>query len=459
MSTTNKNILYILGAGASAGALPVVDQMVDRMKIYNIDKLFEYKSGNDLFKVLDELKLNNDLIIEIDKRRSFDTFGKEIFLKNNDNDRDKLKKLLKEYLKWEQNTADEDLRKKIFSWEYISSEEYNAKIQNIKNSLNSYKKYKSKDQYSSILKELIELLEEIAKKILSTEDFESIKYRNYDYKTILSGIYYLFYINDNGDYVFDKSNLDQRYINFLVDIMGDPKSLNKIKIYSWNYDTQLDLAIESLGIKKVDTKQKDGQLKILEKMEIKINGSIKDNKNKNKNIKDKEIKFAWEHGNTDEGIKKLFGEKFKDKIDDNWLKNVTDIVIIGYSFPFSNRRTDLELFKILLTLRIEKLKGGVENTLKYEPKIITNPAGEYPVTVGDGEIYYESIDKLARSWLEIEKWNLYLQIPKPKDEKDDNYESIKESLESILQEIGFKKEWYTITRKIDKNSFFIPPHY
>ena len=39
IKTTNKNILYILGAGASAGALPVVNEMVSRMKIIYMSRL------------------------------------------------------------------------------------------------------------------------------------------------------------------------------------------------------------------------------------------------------------------------------------------------------------------------------------------------------------------------------------------------------------------------------------
>ena len=120
-----------------------------------------------------------------------------------------------------------------------------------------------------------------------------------------------------------KSTLDQRYINFLVDILdGD---VNKIKIFSWNYDTQFQKAVEELNLKE-GTKPYTNAKTLLNN-EIKLNGSIEN----------EEIKFAWETKEEEIDFSKVQRQTLKYQ---HMMINISDIVIIGYSFPFANRKID-----------------------------------------------------------------------------------------------------------------------
>ena len=414
MSENNrKNILYILGAGASAGALPVVSEMKERMNIFCLNVLMSQNITNyktidkDNYKFID-IDYLCDFITAIEERRSFDTYAKEIYLKIdnilNKNiseyklEYKKLKVILKSYLGWEESHSSIDSENRLWILEkYRGHDYYKFTLINDVNILNNILlKYKINNNSEVISEDWVKPLELINGDIEDKNNISTFLKR----KIIENGIKELFRFaldKNNPEYIYfvnNKNDIDQRYINFLVDIMGDPSSLEKIKIYSWNYDTQLDLARESLGINNVDKKQKDGQLEILENMEVKINGSIAD----------KEIKFAWEHGNDFTFL------KFEEN--EEWFKNVTDIVIIGYSFPFSNRRTDLRI---------------LSSIIRSFPK----------------------------------QYNIYIQTL-----DEESFNNIKESIGSLVNEItytwsgGYNWEDYVkIIPKYDKTSFFIPPHY
>lgn len=113
-----------------------------------------------------------------------------------------------------------------------------------------------------------------------------------------------------------KKKIDPRYESFLVNIWDGVTS--KIKIFSWNYDTQLKLAIDSLNLFS-DPKNID-----IQESEIKINGSIDSPK----------LSFGWE-------LNKNYGNLYK-----QFLQDVGEIVIIGYSFPFANREIDESYLRI-----------------------------------------------------------------------------------------------------------------
>ena len=412
MSTTKKNILYILGAGASAGALPVVNEMVSRMKIFCLDVLMSQNMNNnykttykDNYKFID-IDYLCDFITAIGERRSFDTYAKEIYLTIDDIlnkniseyelEYKKLKVILKVYLKWEESHLSIDNENRLWILEKYRKDDYYkfALIDDVNILNNILLKYKINNNSEVVSEDWVKPLELINMDIQDKNNIST----NLKRKIIEDGIKELFRFAPNKDnlekiYFFnDKSDIDQRYINFLVDILdGD---LDKIKIYSWNYDSQFKKASEYLGFDKLDIKINKTK-KLLEN-EIKINGSVEES----------EIQFAWEH-EKDFTFLKLKENK-------EWFKNVTDIVIIGYSFPFSNRATDLKI---------------LEN-------VINNITSRY---------------------------NIYIQTL-----NEESFNNIKESVESLINEItqsarnNYNYDWekyIKIIPKYDKTSFFIPPHY
>ena len=410
MSATKKNILYILGAGASAGALPVVNEMVSRMKIFLFDVLMSQNMNNnykttykDNYKFID-IDYLCDFITAIGERRSFDTYAKEIYLtidnilnKNISEyelEYKKLKVILKVYLKWEESHSSIDSENRLWILEkYRKDDYYKFSLVDDVNILNNILlKYKINNNSEAVSEDWVKPLELINMDIQDKNNISTSLKR----KIIEDRIKELFRFAPNKDnpekiyFVNDKSDIDQRYINFLVDILdGD---LDKIRICSWNYDSQFKKASEYLGFDKLDIKINKTK-KILEN-EIKINGSIEES----------EIQFAWEHGNDFTFLKLEENEE--------WFKNVTDIVIIGYSFPFSNRRTDLKILNSVI-------------------------------------------------WMFPKKYNIYIQTL-----DEESFNNIKESVESLINETtsmwnnNFKWEDYVkIIPKYDKTSFFIPPHY
>lgn len=82
-------VTYLLGAGASYNALPIVSGMNERMNLFykflltNKKGLHDFKSSiRNYKKVLDDFKI---VLNEAQKHTTIDTYAKKIFLKNNSN--------------------------------------------------------------------------------------------------------------------------------------------------------------------------------------------------------------------------------------------------------------------------------------------------------------------------------------------------------------------------------------
>lgn len=171
---------------------------------------------------------------------------------------------------------------------------------------------------------------------------------------------------------------DERYLPWLVSIMNKKRFPENVKILSWNYDFQLELAASSFGqLDKVSHKQYsydystswigyipnldpsfkeyeevslvhlNGIAGYVKKEEAKI-GSIYNDLLSNdiedmlkfmqENKMGSMINFVWENnGYHDKIINEL------DKI----ILGSTILVVIGYSFPFFNRDVDKKIFKLL----------------------------------------------------------------------------------------------------------------
>ncbi|OIR13153.1 hypothetical protein GALL_55370 [mine drainage metagenome] len=111
-----KNITYLLGAGASANCLPVIDEMPKRLNILKAElnirskAVFVNNPGNDVFAGEDDISNARTLVAdlewlsgEIQKHKTVDTLAKKFYLiKSKNADLKKLKKVLIAYFIYEQ---------------------------------------------------------------------------------------------------------------------------------------------------------------------------------------------------------------------------------------------------------------------------------------------------------------------------------------------------------------------
>ena len=172
------------------------------------------------------------------------------------------------------------------------------------------------------------------------------------------------------------NDIDQRYDTFLANILGDDMLLpENINIVSWNYDNFFDMAYQEYNpegrirtITKNDVREGNPKL-------FKINGTATfENYHLSNFIEDSKLAYydtkktdlGYTYGMTEEGLKRLLKiyyhvcahtpkkhsnlsfafdsehsieKTFIDKLK-KALASTTILVIIGYSFPFFNRKMD-----------------------------------------------------------------------------------------------------------------------
>ncbi len=209
---------------------------------------------------------------------------------------------------------------------------------------------------------------------------------------------------------------DNRYDSFFASILDDLTLLpSNLKIISWNYDYQLEIAFSNFiknkrlsdnqrvlnvcakGIKVPDRNLVDkfgifkinGTTTLMNNLNpINIMDNLNDDKNKllreiasyyyystKKNKMPTTLSFAWEE-NSNQFINSVA----------NCVKNTDILIVIGYSFPFFNRKVDKQILKSMpklsriyiqdpnseaITERIESLlPQTVNNINKYQIKMI-----------------------------------------------------------------------------------------
>ncbi|MCF7865046.1 MAG: hypothetical protein K9M11_00885 [Candidatus Pacebacteria bacterium] len=353
-------IVYVLGAGASANALPVVSEMIERLQvfyltlfIFSISDSLEPENRERINKLMTELK---DLLDNLKNKRSIDTYAKELHIKKTTSKLDILKALLGTYLSFEEMFSDNEMRS-FFETKFpnlIDPDGLNddKRSPGVLNSLNTETKNKLGQPSNSGQEYIDELscLKYLYRKNISTQ-----KYQN------------------------NKTEIDQRYINFLIDVMEKVDSFpSNIKLFSWNYDSQFLHAIKNLEFK---IPVKDGVIDYL--FLKRLNGvavrkginpaTISSNlKFKGKIIESSDcfwrlshpdsrdenllVKFAFEQ---DQNIEKL---EISSHLND--FDSVSDLVIIGYSFPLSNRNIDKNVFDSILK-KVEYTRDKMINLKIY----------------------------------------------------------------------------------------------
>ncbi|MDI9325268.1 MAG: hypothetical protein QM526_00570 [Alphaproteobacteria bacterium] len=380
-----KNIVYLLGAGASIGALPIVDEIRNRFLLF-----FLYISAEYIYTIRTEPNttinrsgefLESTLIL-IDRlyfKRSFDTVQKIDFLKNGNVENPNYNltsKIFEVLILFEQSETDSDILKDIINnlglrddFVFENTDGYwnlfNIRIKNLQDSL-SIEYPTKKERWNRFFE-------------LTKKDRELFKY--------------LCRIHTKG-----KKKLDLRYENFLADILNSKKMFpSNIDILNWNYDSQFKLTKEELKLDDVNLR------------EIKINGEANDGKLFTEKImyeigkrERSSIRFTWEP----DGLEEI----------NTWIdtKNAnirySDLIVIGYSFPFSNKDVDQKIID-----RIVK-NCGINN------------------------------DTDRTKYL-----NIHIQVPDPNE-----FEIIKQKIMNFLPSIELIKPNVKFHHQQDEKNFFIP---
>ncbi len=273
-------ITYLLGAGASANALPIVSEMAGKIfklaedsdiNIYNRAPLLEPELIKDLKWLAD--------ICNPAKNFSVDTYAKQLYLTQELVEYHKLKNILSFYFTLQQKISNPDVRYKNF--------------------------------WASILESAREFPNNI--KIISW---------NYDFQLELS--YMDFLKTESLKDAAQQLNISSLEIHRLY---KNPKEFGIFKLNgSATFNNSDDLSSYSYVVDKFKTENIKDFYKELTNIYHKFylkNNELKDNfKN--------HLSFAWEHDTNSSFYKQL-----KNAVSDTEI-----LVVIGYSFPFFNRKID-----------------------------------------------------------------------------------------------------------------------
>ncbi|MGI9461499.1 MAG: hypothetical protein ACR2NY_02850 [Alphaproteobacteria bacterium] len=323
-------VLYYLGAGASANALPVVDEIPERFGLFLAIARYRYVIGGANSELIERfLTAIIAVCLTLKRKRSIDTYAKELWLRN-----EKI------------NIYDERLRS--------INEDNIPKTKN--ESITAYNLLKSILAFYFIWLERRhdrDFIEDISmEKLIDYFDNHEIEFTDtaggyeIEHKLNAPSISYpvrkdiIKMLKEFDKKPDDKKPIDDRYVNFLTDVLerGTPTPKfpkDKIKIISWNYDNQFELACRELNMDKdfynneinPNLHQINGkfhrydEFKFLQLFDVL--GDI---------LKDSGINFAWEKDKY-----KNFDKEVEEKIGKDSFNH---IVIIGYSFPFANREID-----------------------------------------------------------------------------------------------------------------------
>lgn len=333
-------VTYLIGAGASANALPVVNGMKERMRIFYYYLCNRNEKIREMGSNFQEHEIIEKLLIEIEKSYTIDTYAKMNYIK--DEYYGQLKEFTAAYLLFEQSEKDNILLKESI-----------GRFLNKKNNIE--KTEDRKKQHDNL--------------------FESINTK-YDYR------------------------YDSFFASLLQNNSGYPYLSKNINIVSWNYDNQLEISysnfIKVRSNKGLSLSQSllniypsiDSNIDLEKSILIKINGSadydsnigerfhdpINDKfdenavskfreLNNNSTVKRTNIRFSWEN---DEKVKQA--RNYAQKI----IAESDIIVVIGYSFPTFNREVDRFIFSDFDKRKDSKLKYLSLNSDDTKMKTIGN---------------------------------------------------------------------------------------
>ena len=295
-------VTYLLGAGASANALPVISTMFERMRKY-IANFLKYQNSKWSLNGLDKLiKGYETLLLEAEKHVTIDTYAKKLYLQRESVKLNNLKTLISTYFVWEQTQVEDVTKPDI----------YGEKI-----TIGSEGK-RSDPRYDSFLATYLYLNDE---KIVLNENLSIVTW-NYDYQLEIA-------FHD-----YTKLTLEEARQNYGVFPREGIKDDDSCRIIKLNGTADLHNTIKERAgnDRPYSTNRERENIKygqIYTALEVAINQF--DNLNYHLIPT---VSFAWEaeQSNSVKQAKRI-------------LSSAETLVVIGYSFPIFNREIDKLIFK------------------------------------------------------------------------------------------------------------------
>lgn len=315
----SKKIVYLLGAGASANALPVVGALKERFESFCVH--FEkYLADFERPKEKQDLAKKNhlQLVLNLKNHYTIDTYARKLYLQSQLNGGDMstynlLKKYLSAFFTYEQINIEivESCNDYISNF-YTTGDTPSTKLPLIENVLKNFDY-----RYDSFLASVLEINNNL--EIQLPENISIVSW-NYDYQIEKA---FINFSNDGLDAVQNMLNVFGGF-NHKVTTNNERYSLIKLNGTAGFIDVETRKNVIDF---KNDTLTKE----IFELFE----DALLSRRNKFHNG----VRFAWEN----ESISKDAIEMAYKKI-----READIIVIVGYSFPYFNREVDRKIFKGLL---------------------------------------------------------------------------------------------------------------
>ncbi|MBK9718930.1 MAG: hypothetical protein IPO85_15740 [Saprospiraceae bacterium] len=309
---------YLLGAGASANAIPPVKQMNSRIweLLYllqefsnnnNIDnvKKYGYISFDYFQPFLDKIE---KIITDITFHFSIDTYAKKLYL-TKPADYNIIKHLINLYILFEQMSIEEIQNQLNIDYAIVKTKLI-KKIGELKsNELDKYRESNLDERYDVLLASIYD------KNLRMPKDLKIITY-NYDNQLEIANGYYTNYKSIYTQYL-SVQNEDNDEIN-IVKLNGFA-TFDRVKdIGKIEYDQNLNIIFSQEKI-----------LHQISKLYRVFNDQLTEPTN---------ISFAWDES--------LYSSMAIDKAQ-RFILNSSNIVIIGYSFPEFNRKIDETILKYI----------------------------------------------------------------------------------------------------------------
>ena len=221
-------------------------------------------------------------------------------------------------------------------------------------------------------------------------------------------------------------HVDQRYRTFWTNVYNskDRNPDPSIKIISWNYDMQFEYTYSRFREYSLDMSQKELQTypsNMINNVDhnkfciLKLNGSavifndsvrnkvisyfdfhkeVFEDKNFNDLIEivyrnsmraflEPQIFFAWENDNNNIRQARIIAQDI--------IAQTTNLIVIGYSFPFYNRDIDQEIFKYTHNIRNVVIQTGqeaIQSTEERLKKLIGNVSRDFKINKNLNEFHF-----------------------------------------------------------------------
>ena len=338
------NIVYLLGAGASARALPVISDMNSRMEKF-LNHFIPFLVRQEYGNTRDFSQLRSkfcDLLESAKKHSTIDTYAKKLFLQKNIDDLQLLKFFISTYLIYEQTLI------------------VPPKAEKFRNDENLYWEGEGvlDSRYDSFLAAALYQY----KDMLLLNQKISILSWNYDYQLELS-------YKDFSDCTLNASRERLKFFNDLPSATPYECKVVKLNGTADLVETRSQGKINgstSLFPVSTDQSRYSSIYKALMISDSILNGGNQESFSN--------IKFAWETEQDGDNSRKIEAAKYI-------VQNASVLVIIGYSFPVFNRVIDKEIFSNNQFQRIyfqclehesEGIRSRIVNTLQIPTSVNLN---------------------------------------------------------------------------------------